>query len=149
VQAKEEALRLKDETEQELSKRQRRMAQREERLQKRQEALDKRLDSIERRERNLNKRQSTLDRRSNELATIEEKRVAELERVSGMTQDEARTEILKTVEESARVDMARVLREVEAETAKRVKSLPWLFNVSPLIRWQKRRFLLCRYPAMI
>jgi ribonuclease Y len=116
VQAKEEALRLKDETEQELSKRQRRMAQREERLQKRQEALDKRLDSIERRERNLNKRQSTLDRRSNELATIEEKRVAELERVSGMTQDEARTEILKTVEESARVDMARVLREVEAET---------------------------------
>lgn len=116
VQAKEESLRIKDEVEAELRKRQQRLSQNEERLQKRQETLDNRLDNIERRERSLNKRQSTLDRKANDLAQIEEKRVAELERVAGMTQDEAKTELLRVVEESARMDMARVLREVEAET---------------------------------
>lgn len=116
VQAKEESLRIKDEVEAELRKRQQRLSQNEERLQKRQETLDNRLDNIERRERSLNKRQSTLDRKANELAQIEEKRVAELERVAGMTQEEAKTELLSAVEENARMDMARVLREVEAET---------------------------------
>ncbi len=116
VQAKEESLRLKDEVEAELRKRQQRLSQNEERQQKRQETLDNRLDNIERRERSLNKRQSTLDRKANELAQIEEKRVAELERVAGMTQEEAKTELLSVIEESARMDMARVLREVEAET---------------------------------
>lgn len=116
VQAKEESLRIKDEVEAELRRRQQRLSQNEERLQKRQETLDNRLDNIERRERSLNKRQSTLDRKANELAQIEENRVAELERVAGMTQEEAKTELLRVVEESARMDMARVLREVEAET---------------------------------
>jgi len=92
------------------------MSQREERLQKRQESLDKRLDSLERRERNLNKRQSNLDRKANELSDIEQQRRVELERVSSMTQDEAKAELLKAIEEGARIDMARVLREVEAET---------------------------------
>lgn len=116
VQAKEESLRIKDEVEAELRKRQQRLSQNEERLQKRQETLDNRLDNIERREHSLNKRQSTLDRKANEVAQIEEKRVAELERVAGMTQEEAKTELLSVVEENARMDMARVLREVEAET---------------------------------
>jgi len=116
VQAREESLRLKDETENELQKRQHRMSQREERLQKRQEGLDKRLDDIEKRERNLSKRQSALDRKANELSDIEEKRLAELERVSGMTQEEAKSELLAQVEQTVRMDMARVVREVEAET---------------------------------
>jgi ribonuclease Y len=116
VQAKEESLRIKDEVEAELRRRQQRLSQNEERLQKRQETLDNRLDNIERRERSLNKRQSTLDRKANELAQIEENRVVELERVAGMTQEEAKTELLRVIEEGARMDMARVLREVEAET---------------------------------
>jgi len=116
VQAKEENLRLKDEVEADLRKRQQRLAQSEERLQKRQEALDNRLDSIEGRERSLNKRQSVLDRKTNELAEMESKRLAELERVAAMSQDEAKVELLQAIEQHARIDMARVLREVEAET---------------------------------
>ena len=115
VEAKEESLSLKDETERELRKRQNRMTQREERLQKRQEVLDKRLESVDKRERTQNRRQSELDKKANELTNIEEQRLQELERVSGMTQDEAKNELLRGVEETARVDMGRVLREVEAE----------------------------------
>ncbi|MEM7028544.1 MAG: ribonuclease Y [Chloroflexota bacterium] len=116
VEAKEENLKLKEETERELQKRQNRLNQREERLQKRQESLDKRLDNLEKRERNQNKRQSSLDKRASDLEDIESRQLAELERVSSMSQDEAKDEILKKVEESAHMDMARVVREVEAET---------------------------------
>jgi len=116
VKAKEERLRLQDEAEREIRRRQHHISQQEERLQKRQESLDKRFESIERRERTLNKRQSAMDRRANELKNVEKQRKAELERVSGMTQSEAKAELLKAVELDARQDMARVLREVEAET---------------------------------
>jgi ribonuclease Y len=116
VRAKEESLRLKDKAERESNKRQQRLSQYEDRLQKRQESLDRRQESIERRERTLGKRQSTLDRRANELKSIEQVRQAELERVSGMTRDEAKAELVKAVELDARQDMARVLREVDAET---------------------------------
>ena len=116
VRAKEESLRLKDKAEREGNKRQQRLSQYEDRLQKRQESLDRRQESIEKRERTLGKRQSTLDRRANELKSIEQVRQAELERVSGMTRDEAKAELVKAVELDARQDMARVLREVDAET---------------------------------
>jgi ribonuclease Y len=116
IQAKEERIKLQDEAEREIRKRQQRLSQQEGRLQKRQEALDKRLESIERRERTLNKRQSAIDRKANELKDVQKQRLAELERVSGMTSDEAKAELIKAVELDARQDMARVLREVEAET---------------------------------
>ena len=116
VQAKEEGLRLKDKAEREGNKRQQRLSQHEDRLQKRQASLDRRLESIEKRERTLGKRQSALDRRANELKSVEQVRQAELERVSSMTRDEARAELVKAVELDARQDMARVIREVDAET---------------------------------
>ncbi len=116
VQGKEERLRLQEQAEKEIRKRQERATQQEERLQKRQESLDGRFESIEKREKQLNKRQSLLDRRMSELKNMEHQRVKELERVSGMTQSEAKAELLKAIELDARQDMARVLREVEAET---------------------------------
>lgn len=116
VQAKEERLQLKDKAETEINKRKYQMTQQEERLQKRQESLDKRLDDVEHRERTLNKRQSTLDRKTNEMKNIEKQKLEELERVAVMTRDEAQAELLKAIELDARQDMARVLREVEAET---------------------------------
>lgn len=116
VQAKDERLALLDEAEREIRKRQQRLNQQEERLQTRQENLDNRFESIEKRERNLNRRQSALDKKANDVADMEKQRQEELERVSGMTTDEAKGELLKAIELDARQDMARVLREVEAET---------------------------------
>ncbi len=115
LQAKEEALRLRNEVEKENKRKRQELDRQEERLQKRQESMDKRFEGIERRERNLNKRQSQVDRRANEIEKMAQERSAELERVASMTQDEAKAELLEVVELEARQDMARVIRQVEAD----------------------------------
>lgn len=115
VQAKEEALRLRNEVEQESARKRKDIDRQEERLQKRNESLDKRLENLEKRERVLNKRQSQLDKKANEVDKLNSQRLAELERVSAMTRDEAKAELLEMVEADARQDMVRVVRQVEAD----------------------------------
>jgi len=115
VQAKEEALQLKNEAEQEVNRKRKDIERQEERLQKRQESLDIRVENLERKERNLNKRQSQIDKKANEIEKLNEQRLAELERVSAMTRDEAKAELLEMVELDARQDMTRVIRQVEAD----------------------------------
>ena len=115
VQAKEEALQLKNEAEEEVKRKRKDVERQEERLQKRQENLDNRVENLERKERTLNKRQSQIDRKANEIEKLNEQRLAELERVSAMTRDEAKAELLEMVEQDARQDMTRVIRQVEAD----------------------------------
>ena len=116
VQAKEEALKLRNSAEEEITRKRKDLDRQEERLQKRHESLDKRLENLERRERVLNKRQSQIDKKSNEVDKLSAKRMAELERVSAMTRDEAKEELLAMVEADARQDIVRVIRQVEADT---------------------------------
>jgi ribonuclease Y len=115
LQTKEETIRLRDELEAETERKRAELRRQEERLQKRQEVLDRRFESIDNRERAINKRQSALDRRANEINKLYEEQAAELERVSGLTQEEAKEVLLKTVEKDVRQDMARIVREIEAE----------------------------------
>jgi ribonuclease Y len=115
LQTKEETIRLRDELEAETERKRAELRRQEERLQKRQEVLDRRFESIDNRERAINKRQSALDRRANEINKLYEEQAAELERVSGLTQEEAKEVLLKAVEKDARQDMARIVREIEAE----------------------------------
>ncbi len=115
VQAKELALRLRNEAEKEIQRKRQEFERQEERLQKRQESLDIRIENLEKKERNLNKRQSQIDKRASDLDKLNEERLAELERIASMTRDEAKGELLKAVEMDARQDMARVLRQVDAD----------------------------------
>ncbi len=115
VQARDEILRLQNELERENKRRERELRQEEDRLQRRRASLDERFEQLDKRERALNQRQSTLDKRFNRLEALEKERLAELERVACMSQEEAKQLLLKTVEQEARQDMARIIREVEAE----------------------------------
>lgn len=115
VAAHEETLRLREEVESESKRRRNEVQREEERLGKRREDLDKRIERLEQREQQLNKRQSALDKRQNELEKMEAQRTAELERVSGLSIDEARAQLLEAVEKETREDMAKRIREVEAE----------------------------------
>jgi len=115
IQGKEETIRLRNEAEKEINRRRQELDRQEERLQKRQENLDRRFENIDHKERNLNKRQSQIDKRVNDIEKLNEDRVAELERVSAMTRDEAKEELLKIVEKEASQDMARVIRQIEAD----------------------------------
>ncbi|MEZ4672383.1 MAG: ribonuclease Y [Anaerolineae bacterium] len=113
--ADERAKKLLDESEQSSLRRRRELDKEDERLQKRREDLDNRFERMEQREQNLNKRQSKLDKQQNDLQKLEEQRMAELQRIAQMTVDEARKELMGAVEKDARSDMARIIRQVEAE----------------------------------
>jgi len=115
LQAKDEALKIRDRAEADAARWRTELAREEERLLKRREALDQRLEKLEQREGTLNKRQSTLDRRTSELEKAYADQHAELQRIAGMTQDEAKRTLVAGVEQEARGDMARAIRQVEDE----------------------------------
>lgn len=113
LNAKDEALKIREEVESELDGRNQQLRREEDRLQKRREQLDARQERVDRREQQLNKRQSALDRRWNQMEQVEEQRMVELQRVAGLTAEEARQVLLDQVAEDTRQDMARVIREEE------------------------------------
>ncbi len=113
--AEAEAKEIIEESETTARRRRRDLDREDERLQRRRDELDKRYERLETRETNLNKRQSRLDKRDNELQKLEAQRTEELTRIAQMTVDEARAELLETTEAEARLDMARIIRQVESE----------------------------------
>lgn len=115
LQAKDKALQLRQTVEAELSRRRTELNREDERLQKRREELDGRSDRVEKREQLLNKRQSTVDRRANEIEKMHSQQLEELQRISQMSTEEARSVLLAEVEKDTRNDMARIIRQVEAE----------------------------------
>lgn len=111
-----------DEAEESISRRRKELDREEDSLQRRRETLDKRTEDLDRRlerlevrEQNLNKRQSRLDKKEHEVSQKEEEKLAELQRIGQMTVDEARDSLLQLAEKDARNDMARIIRQVEAE----------------------------------
>lgn len=115
LKGKDEVLSLRDEVEKEAKRRRRDLDRVEERVRSRQESLDRRTEEMERREKRLSDRQSQMDKRANKLDQLEQERLAQLERVSGLTSEEAKELLLKMVEEETRDEMARRIRQVEAE----------------------------------
>jgi ribonuclease Y len=115
LQARDEAIKIRDGAEAEVSRRRAELNKEEERLQNRRSELDRRVDQIEKRDQSLNKRQSAMDRQSNELERLHEETLTELQRVSSMTQEEAKAQLLDEVERESRADMVRIIRQVEEE----------------------------------
>ena len=113
--AQERKLQILEESEQEVLRRRRELERSEERLQRRQEVMDAKLEQLDSRDRKLNQRQSKLDKREADLEKIEEQHFTEMERISQISREDARQELLVAVQD-ARQDMARKIREVEAET---------------------------------
>ncbi len=113
--AKDKALKALQEAETENGKRRAELSREEERLQKRRSELDHRIERTEQREASLNKRQSAMDRRANEIDKLYSDQEAELQRIAQMTTDEARNVLLERAEKEARSDMARIMRQIEAE----------------------------------
>jgi ribonuclease Y len=113
--AKDKALEVRQAAEAEIVRRRTELSREEDRLQKRREELDGRTDRLEKREQTLNKRQSFVDKRANDIEKLYEEEMTELTRISLMTTEEARSVLLAEVEKDARNDMARIIRQIEAE----------------------------------
>jgi len=115
LEAKKNALEIRSEAENEIDRRRSELSKEDERLQRRRAELDERTDRTEKREQKLNKRQSTLDKRANDLEEMHSEALTQLQTISTMTVDEARDLLIQEVEKEARGDMARVMRQIEAE----------------------------------
>ncbi len=115
LHAKDEALATRQEAEEQIKQMRRDLRREEERLQRRRQELDRRAENLERREQTLNKRQSAIDRRANEIERLHQQQTEQLQRIAQMTVEEARQQLLDAVEQEARADMARIIRQVETE----------------------------------
>jgi ribonucrease Y len=115
LEAKDKALRSVQQAEGEISRRRQESVREEERLQKRRVDLDNRIERLEQREQALNKRQSAIDRRLNEVEKMHSQQMAELQRIAQMPVEEARQIVLAEAEKEGRNDMARIIRQIEAE----------------------------------
>ncbi len=114
-EAKEEILRLRDELDKEARDRRNELQRSERRLFQKEETMDRKLESIEQKEQNLTNRQKELQKKFDDLDALIQKQVDDLERISGMTRDEAKDLLLKNIERTARHDAALLIREIEQE----------------------------------
>lgn len=115
LEARDKALKVLQSTEAETSKMRGEISREEERLQKRRSELDFKLDKMEQRDQAISKRQSALDKRQNEVEKLYQQQMTELQRIGELTVEEARGLVLAAAEKEARSDMARIIRQVEAE----------------------------------
>jgi ribonucrease Y len=115
LEAKEEAIRVRQQAESELRERRKEVQRSEQRINQKEESFDRKLESLEQRQRNLQNREKDLEQAKSSLATLEDERRAELERLSAMSAGEAREMLLAQVEREIRDEANRRLREIEAE----------------------------------
>lgn len=113
LEAKEEVLKLKTEGDREIKERRAEIQRSERRIQQREESLDKKSDNMEAREERLNKKQTEVQKIEEEALAYQEKQAAELERIAGLTQDEARQILNERIQKDAYHDAAAMVREIE------------------------------------
>lgn len=116
LEAKEEAYKIKSENERENKERRNEIQRSERRLLQKEEMLDKKVEAVEQREENLSKKQKQIDDLEAEAKELHDQQLKELEKISGLSMDEAKEILLGNVERDARHEAAIMLREIEAKT---------------------------------
>jgi len=115
LEAKDEAYKLRAEIEREHREKRAEIQRLERRLTQKEETLERRLDNLDKRDKALNAREQEIQRREAELDKLIAEKRAELQRVSGLSMEEAKSLVLKMAEDEARHDAARLIHEIEAQ----------------------------------
>ncbi len=113
LEVKEESLRTKNELEKETKERRNELQKYERRVLSKEESVDKKADAVEKREAECTAKVAELQKREKKVEELEQKGVQELERISGLTSDQAKDELLRSVEDDVKVDVARLYKELE------------------------------------
>ena len=113
LEVKEESLRTKNELEKETKERRNELQKYERRVLSKEESVDKKADVVEKREAECTAKIAELQKREKKVEELEQKGVQELERISGLTSEQAKDELLKSVEDDVKVDVARLYKELE------------------------------------
>ena len=125
LELKEEALKNKNELERENRERRNELQKYEKRVLGKEEALDRKADALEKKENQLASREDKLNKLKLEVEALNEQRVQELERISGLTSEQAKEYLLKTVEDEVKHETAMLVKELDnrakEDAAKRAK----------------------------
>ena len=113
LEIKEESIRAKNELDKEIKERRKEIQRNESRIVQKEENLDKKLEAIEKREANFTAKEEELNKQKAEIAALNEQRIQELERISGLTSEQAKEYLLKTIEEDVKLDTAKLIKELE------------------------------------
>ena len=113
LEAKEEILKAKTENDREMRERRNEVQRAERRVNQREETLDKKADNMEAREESLNKKQAEIQKMREEAEEYHSRQFSELERIAGMTQDEAKQQLVERIQKDAFHDAAAMVRDIE------------------------------------
>ncbi|MCI9217592.1 ribonuclease Y [Lachnospiraceae bacterium 42-17] len=115
LEIKEESIKNKNELEKETKERRAELQRYEKRVLSKEEALDKKADAIEKREAGYAAKEEQLRQREVKVDELNKQRVQELERISGLTSEQAKEYLLKTVEDDVKHDTAKMVKELELQ----------------------------------
>ena len=113
LEVKEESIRTKNELDKEIKERRAEVQRFERRVQQKEENIDKKADAMEKKEAHLAKREEEMRKQRDEISRLNEQRIQELERISGLTSDQAKDYLLKIVEDEVKHESAVMIKEME------------------------------------
>ena len=113
LEIKEESIKAKNDLDKEIKERRAEIQKNERRIVQKEENLDKKLEAIEKRESNFAVKEEELKKQKIEISKLNEQRIQELERISGLTSEQAKEYLLKTIEEDVKLDTAKMIKEME------------------------------------
>ena len=113
LEIKEESLKNKNELEKETKERRAEVQKYERRVLSKEESLDKKIEAVEKRDLSITKKEEELGKMKQKVDELEQKRQQELERISGLTSEQAKEYLLKTVEDEVKHETAVMVKEME------------------------------------
>ena len=127
LEVKEESLKTKNELEKETKERRAEIQKHEKRVLSKEETLDRKIEAVEKRDLGITRKEEELGKQRQKVDELEKKRQQELERISGLTSEQAKEYLLKTVEDEVKHDTAVMVKTLESrakeEADKKAKEL--------------------------
>lgn len=114
LEIKEESIKAKNELDKEIKDRRSEIQRNERRIQQKEENIDRKTEAIEKKEASLNAKEESLNKQKEVISKLNEERLQELERISGLTSDQAKDYLLKIVEEDVKHETAVMIKEMES-----------------------------------
>ena len=113
LEIKEESIRTKNDLDKEIKERRNEIQRNERRIIQKEENLDRKLEAIEKKESGFAAKEEEINRQKAEVSRLHEERVQELERISGLTSEQAKKKKKKMVEDDVKLDTAKLIKEME------------------------------------
>ena len=127
IEAKEESMKLRNDVDKEIKERRSEVQKQEKRLVQKEEALDRKNEQLERKDNQMNRKLEEIERKNQEISQIHEKKIIELEKISGLTTEQAKEVLIRSIEDDVKHDVAVMIKENEArakeESAKKAREI--------------------------